>query len=219
MEIIRALNPIAEENAYLIWDAATKKAVIVDPGAPSASFDRIIAEEKLIPEMILLTHGHFDHIGGADYYRNKFAIEVWIHGDDRRLIEDPYMNGSESLMGEALSATADHFFKEGDVLSSLEFRVIHTPGHTAGCSCFQIGSVLFSGDTLFQGSVGRWDLPTGDVHMLMHSIQKLMDMPAQLTVYPGHGPSTSIEKERQINSFYQMMQRVKLNRSRIQGGH
>lgn len=194
-------------NAYLIWDGEGV-ALLVDPGGdPSEALD--FAEEKgLRIEWVLLTHGHGDHIGGLEEARRRSAMGVAVHRADASMLTSPEENLSR-WMGEPIrSAAAEKLLEDGDTFSvgQMSIRVIHTPGHTEGSSCFLVSDegseVLLSGDTLFARSVGRTDLPGGNERELKASLVKLAELDDRLPVLPGHGPETSLGRERAENPYW-----------------
>ena len=203
-------NPL-RECSYVAWDE-TKECVIIDPGfygdRERQRLYNFIEERQLKPVKVLLTHGHFDHVLSLDEVARQYQIPVLMHPADREQI----VRSQEWCQSLGLVCTpfGGEFtdIADGDVIrfgnSSLE--VIATPGHTQGGVCFysQADSVLFSGDTLFAGSIGRSDHPGGDYDQLMESIaRKLMPLDGDVHVLPGHGPTTSIGYERVTNPFLQ----------------
>lgn len=205
---IECFSTMASENIYLLSDPEARQAVIIDPGAPSHLLEERIDEAGLTIEAILLTHGHVDHFGGADHYRSLYSAPIWASKKEKDLLLDPEKNVSIAFFGQAESLTCDHYFKEGDCVSSFNLRVMETPGHTAGSVCFLGEDILFSGDTLFQGSCGRWDLPTGGMHSLFRSLGRLFQLAGDYRILPGHGPESrlSIEKESSPIMEYVKMQ-------------
>ncbi len=154
---------------------------------------------------ILLTHGHFDHIMGVEGLRTQFGIPVYVHEDDADMLERPQLNAG-AMIGVSISVQADQTVKDGDVLhlAGMEIHVLHTPGHTPGgvCYYFPKEEVVFSGDTLFCGSVGRTDLPGGSMSALIRSVrEKVFKLPDLTVVYTGHGEPTKIGDEKRCNPF------------------
>ncbi len=192
-----------ETNALVVYDSEC--AVIVDPGDEPNRFIHFLNQRHLSLKAILLTHGHGDHIGAVKELRNHFAdAEVVCHPDDAPMLTDP-MKNLTALMGQSITAgKADKLVNDGDTLTygSMSFKVMHVPGHTPGHIVFLIENHLLAGDTLFAGGVGRWDLPGGNGRVLFEAIQeKLMTLPDNVKVWPGHGATTTIGFERQNNPY------------------
>lgn len=189
-------------------DGQLKEAVIIDPAADAACIEAMIARYKLRPVAVLLTHGHFDHLSAADAVRRRYGIKVYAGNEERSVMNSSSSNLSLPFTGEGMTFEADEYFKPGEELDFAGFRIgtIPVPGHTIGSVCyyFEEQKVLFSGDTLFAGSVGRSDFPTGNAGQLIRAIKsELMSLPDDVKVYPGHGESTTIGCERVNNPFIQ----------------
>lgn len=189
-------------------DGQLKEAVIIDPAADAACIEAMIARYKLKPVAVLLTHGHFDHLSAADAVRKRYGIKVYAGNEERPVMNSSSYNLSLPFTGEGMTFEADEYFKPGEELDFAGFRIgtIPVPGHTIGSVCyyFEEQKVLFSGDTLFAGSVGRSDFPTGNAGQLIRAIKSgLMSLPDDVKVYPGHGESTTIGCERVNNPFIQ----------------
>ena len=194
-----------QTNCYFAINDDTKEVLIVDPGASAKRLAEIIEEEKLNPVAILLTHGHFDHAGGAAELAEHFDIKVYAEVHERETLENPGLNLS-GWEGSELTYHADYFLNDEQEinLAGFHIRVFHTPGHTVGGCCyyFSYQNALFSGDTLFAQSVGRTDFPKGSASALIHSINdKLMVLPDETTVYTGHNDITTIGTERMYNPY------------------
>ncbi len=191
-------------NCYIIACPQTRESAVIDPGVPDPWIKRTLAEQGLKPSLILLTHGHVDHIGGVAWVKSFTGAPVWVHPLDQPMLADPQLNGS-AFFGEPITApTPDRLLSEGDTVTvgNLVFQVLHTPGHTPGGICFYTPGHLIAGDTLFAGSVGRTDLVGGNWESLMRSIrEKLLPLPPATMVYPGHGGTTTLGDEKEYNPF------------------
>lgn len=198
----RALGMLST-NCYVVENPDSQKVLIVDPGDSPLEIERQIDEIDGDPEAILLTHGHFDHMLAADALRKKYHIPVYVHEKEQHLLGDPKENLS-GLWSKPYTMQADKTVKEGDVLhlADFEIHVLATPGHTAGGVCYYIPAekALFSGDTLFYESYGRYDFPTSSGRELIASVKRLLkELPGDVTVYPGHNDETTIEHEKRYN--------------------
>ena len=197
-----------ETNSYVLRsDDHAKKCVIIDTGFDVGPLLEFIDKLKLIPEALVITHGHVDHIAGIDTLRKKYPeMSTYIHKLDAALLSDSVGNLSSMTGGSFSAENADYTVEEGDEIdhAGIKLRIIHTPGHTLGGMCLyaEKDSVIFVGDTLFSGSIGRTDFPGGDMEQLTKGIkQKLLKLPAKTVVYPGHGPETTIGREKANNPF------------------
>ncbi|MDE7299829.1 MAG: MBL fold metallo-hydrolase [Lachnospiraceae bacterium] len=192
-------------NCYVVSDEETGDAVVIDPGGGAAKISACLKAEQRKVRAILLTHGHFDHIMAAEALRREFSAKVYCSEGDAELVQDPVMNVGR-MFGMECTIAADGTFRDGETLQfgSLSCLVIATPGHTAGGVCFYFESegVLFSGDTLFFESVGRTDVPTANERTLLSSIRdRLLVLPEETKVCPGHGAATTIGYEAENNPF------------------
>lgn len=207
MRVEKFVTGIISTNCYLAVNEDTKQAVVVDPAAAPARLMDHIREEGLKIEAILLTHGHFDHIMGIDGFLKEYSVPVYVHEDDLKMMEDPQWNQSAIYTtGYTFAGAAP--LRDGQTLSlaGYDFQVLHTPGHTPGGCCYYVKSegVLFSGDTLFQRSVGRTDFEGSSTKDLIRGIkEKLMVLPDDTHVYPGHMGETLIGYEKRENPFIQ----------------
>jgi len=180
-------------NSILLTCPETKKTAIID--APLGC----VAAWKKIPleaEMILFTHSHWDHIADAAALKREFSAPIYIHKADALNLEKPGSDGLQ-LHFPIEGVKVDHYLEDGQelLLGNLRIKVIHTPGHTEGGVCFFVGDLLISGDTLFQGAIGRTDLPTSNPAKMRESLKKLAKLPKNTRVYPGHGDPTTIGEE------------------------
>lgn len=192
-------------NCYLLCNMDIKECVLIDPADSQDEISRMIDESGCSLKGILLTHGHFDHIMAADAIRDKYGVKVYASCDEKNTLEQPHINLGEAY-GLKLSVKADVWHKDGEILklAGFDIEALHTPGHTEGGSCYYIREigVLFSGDTLFCSSVGRTDFPGGSMSEIVRSIkEKVMVLPDDTKVYPGHGEGTSVGYERVNNPF------------------
>ena len=200
----RVVGPI-QTNCYFLYREDTKECLIIDPGYEADKIEDYVQKKQLHVAGILLTHGHFDHITAADEVRKKFQTKIYASGKEKELMADPRMNVSV-MMGDSVSLKADVWLEDGQELEMLgeTMRCILTPGHTGGGMCFYFpkACMLFSGDTLFQESVGRTDFPTGSSRELIRSVrEKLLVLPEAVRVYPGHGLMTTIRDEQMFNPY------------------
>ncbi|MDR1198050.1 MAG: MBL fold metallo-hydrolase [Prevotellaceae bacterium] len=200
-------NPI-EENTYIVYDE-TNECIIIDAGCSNADENKIlqkaITDKNLKPAKLICTHGHFDHIMGNSFVCETYGIKTYIHKSEISNFERASSYGSYFGVSVVPPPIPDYFVSDGDEIkfgNSL-LKVIFTPGHTCGGICLYSAAdeLLFSGDTLFAGSIGRTDLPGGDYDALMNSIKKLMQLPDSTNVFCGHGPKTSIGYEKLTNPF------------------
>jgi hydroxyacylglutathione hydrolase len=189
-----------ESNCYLAGDEDTKEIFVIDPGGDYGKIKNIMDKSGLKPKAVINTHGHVDHIGA----NKEFGVPVWIHRLDADFLTDPSKNLS-GLMGFFLkTGTASRLLEHGDALGIGRYKleVIHTPGHTPGSICLKGGRVIFTGDTLFCGGIGRTDFQYGSEKDIMSSIkERLFTLDGDYIIYPGHGPGSTIGHEKQSIYF------------------
>ena len=186
-------------NCYIVWDENTKNAAVIDPGDDGAYLADRLRLRGLTLQYILLTHGHYDHITGVPELLAACGVQPEIYMSHKDLGLKPVF-AADSVH---LSPDMVRDWKDGDTvaLDSITFRVLSTPGHTPGSVCLIAGDVIFSGDTLFQGSCGRTDFPGGSWEEMCASLKRLYDLPGDYTVLSGHTGSTTLERERRTNMF------------------
>lgn len=205
MKVEKFVTGIISTNCYLVINEDTKQAVVIDPAACPSYLMSHIKSEGLKIEAILLTHGHFDHIMGIDGFLSEFDVPVYVHEEDADAMEDPVLNQSSTYTsGYTFDKALYLRDRETLELAGYTFQVIHTPGHTKGGCCYYVASenVLFSGDTLFQNSVGRTDFVNSSTSDLVHSVrEKLFLLPDDTMVYPGHMGETKIGHEKKYNPY------------------
>ncbi len=180
-------------NCYIVHEEGCRECLVIDPGYQPDTILGFLEENQLHPQAILLTHGHFDHVGAVADVAAETDCRIFLCPED--LAMPPYMTAGKLVYTDT--------YGDGDVLelAGMTISVMHTPGHTPGSVCLRIGDVIFSGDTLFQGSCGRTDLPCGNARQITDSLKKLAVIPENCMVFPGHGPRTSLDQERRINPF------------------
>ncbi|WP_037325500.1 MBL fold metallo-hydrolase [Anaerovibrio sp. RM50] len=198
------VGPVAA-NCYILKDNNSNAGVVIDPGGNPEKILSAIKEMGVEVKFIALTHGHFDHIGGLKDVKKALDVPVLIHEYDGDMLIDAKRNLSAFVGAPGEMEAADVLLKDGDNISfgDCSLRVISTPGHTLGSVCFYGGGALFSGDTLFAGSVGRTDFPGGSTEEILNSIRnRLAKVPSATKVFPGHGPASTMEIERETNPFF-----------------
>ncbi len=201
--VILPVGPL-EANCCLAYDEETGKGIILDPGAQAEKIRNAVEKAGMQPEAILLTHGHFDHVMAAEALRDLYEIPVVIGEKEEELLADPEKNLSMPYMRMSVQLYADQTVCDGEVLPYLGgLKVLEVPGHTPGSVCYysESGGILFSGDALFQESIGRTDTYAEQNTLIRNIRMKLLVLPEETQVVPGHGPVTGIGHEKNYNMF------------------
>lgn len=206
MKVVKVLLPAAAENCYIAINEDTNESIIIDPGSAFERIKSAVESTGTKPVAILLTHGHFDHAGEAASTAKEYGIKVYTHEATAEELKNPSINLSGDMFGDSKSYSADVFLKDDEEidLAGLHVKCLFTPGHTPGGCCFYFPNedIVFTGDTLFSGSVGRTDFPGGSMSQLVGSIKsKLMTLSDDTICYPGHNEPTTIGTERIYNPF------------------
>lgn len=201
MKITQIPVGILRSNCYII-ETEKKNAAAVDTGSDTEKIKEFIRENGLCLKKILLTHGHFDHMGAAAELSEQLGAEVYIHREDAPMLSDSHLSLADAV-GGGVYYPVEHFtcVEEGDkiTLDELEFEVMHTPGHTKGGVCYKCGNALFTGDTLFRMSMGRTDFPGGSLQQMYESLKRLRELDGNYDVYPGHNDRSTLDYERKYN--------------------
>lgn len=204
MEFDSVIVGALETNCYLVYCTESLECAIVDPGAEAQKIFHLITKKSLNPVVLLNTHGHIDHIGANKDIKERFNIPLCIHALDKSMLENVQQLELSFFLGAKESPSPDKHLEDGDMvkLGKSSLQVIHTPGHSPGSVSFLGDGFILSGDTLFYGGVGRADLPGGSWDELERSIKnKILTLPDETIVLPGHGPITSVGQERNLNPF------------------
>ena len=193
-------------NCYLLWNEETSAGVVIDPGAEAESINGAIEDIGMNPKAILLTHGHGDHIAAVAELKETYSIPLYIGAGEEKLLADPSANVSALFASPIVAPEPDYLVKDNEVINPAGIRltVLSTPGHTSAGVCYleDRAGRLFAGDTLFSGGIGRVDLPGGNFEQLLGSIRrKILTLPDEVLVLPGHGPHSTVGVERTTNPW------------------
>ncbi len=205
IKIGRMVLSMCQTNCYFIYREETRECILVDPADQGPQIYYALTKNGFSIQAILLTHGHFDHIWGANEVRELANVKIYAYEQEKELLNSERLNVSKGA-GRPYTVEADVYLKDGEEVTAagMACKCIASPGHTAGSCCFYFeeAGFLISGDTLFRESVGRTDLPTGNMRTLINSVkEKLFVLPEETKVYPGHGESTTIGYEKKYNPF------------------
>ena len=206
MKIIAMEVGVIGTNCYVVINEEQKKCVVIDPGGDADQILEKIKQKGITIEAIFLTHGHSDHIMAVDEVREVTGAKVYISEADADMLTKASSNLSVYMGAGREFKAADEFLIDGETITAagLKFQVVATPGHTKGGICLLCGDTVFCGDTIFSESIGRTDLPGGSYSQILHSIKtKIMVLPDEMKLLPGHGPATTIGWERRRNPFLQ----------------
>lgn len=205
-KIIKLVVGQLQENCFILFDE-DKNAFVVDPGGSSENIIEAIEKNSLSIKYILLTHGHFDHVGAVASLVKKYKAPVYLSKEDRAFLESPKEVRASAFGMQIEAAEVDVFVKEGDEIPFSEgnIKVIETPGHTLGSVCYLFENYLFAGDTLFNGSIGRTDFPESDHSLMVESLKKLKKLDDEIYVLSGHGPESQISYEKMANPYLRQL--------------
>ena len=188
-------------NCYVVRESGSNCCVVIDPGYEAQKILQFLKTQNLSLEAILLTHGHFDHVGAVEELVDEMQCKIVMSEKDWDMMLNPFVSWMYPLARRRFETM--QLCAEGDAIcaAGMTFEVMQTPGHTRGSVCYRCGEVLFTGDTLFDGSCGRTDLPGGDGKTIMQSLQRLQNIPENLRIFPGHGPASTLDDQRRSNPY------------------
>lgn len=197
MKIKKHIVNVLQTNCYVVWDEMSNEGFVIDPGGSAKKIRRTLAEKEIALKAIIHTHSHWDHTSAQRALQRATGAPLYRHPDAAR---SGFLHRPKKADGKKVIDLVDGYEL---FLGHTSFRAIHTPGHSRGCTCLYSEGILFSGDLLFQGSVGRWDMKGGSFRELIKSLkERLADLPDDTDVMPGHGPATTLGKERRTNTFF-----------------
>jgi glyoxylase-like metal-dependent hydrolase (beta-lactamase superfamily II) len=206
IKVKKIVSSVLDENCYIVYDPESLCAVVIDPGGDDGTIIFEIEKKGLKPEIIVNTHGHYDHIFSDDKLRFKFQIPLAVYKTEVEMLSDSYKNGSE-MFGMSITVKKPDILLEDNQeinLSFGSFKVLHTPGHTVGGICLLFDEFLVTGDTLFAGTIGRTDFDGGNYEDMLLSLSRIKKIvPSSISIYPGHGSRTTLTNELQHNPYLQ----------------
>ena len=205
-KIIKLVVGDLQENCFILFDE-NKDAFIVDPGDSSKNIINVIEKNNLSIKFILLTHGQFDHVGAVAALKEKYNVPIYLSENDKNFLEKPEEVRASAFGIQIEPAKVDYFVKDKDEIKFSQdiIKVIETPGHTIGSVCYLFKNLLFSGDTLFNGSIGRTDFPESDHNLMMESLKKLKNLDDDIFVLSGHGPESQMNYEKNSNPYFRRL--------------
>lgn len=205
LEVI--VDSMMQENTYIYYDEKTLEAVVIDPALSFDSQKKFIKDKNLNVKYIMLTHSHADHIGDVKELKKFTNAPILANIHEKEMLNDASKNLSSQFFPYPIEIEADIYVDEKDKIKMGEhtFSFINTPGHTEGGMCIRCGMEMFTGDTLFQGSIGRTDLYGGDYNKILKSLKKLAKLEEDLVIYPGHGPASTIGREKKSNYYMKLV--------------
>jgi glyoxylase-like metal-dependent hydrolase (beta-lactamase superfamily II) len=193
-----------QTNCYLIFFSGSQKCIILDPGDEASRIMEQVKENNLTPVALLLTHCHIDHCGGVNELAEYYKVPLILHQEEVKMVESYNSTGMAAILNLTYPSKFDTLITEDSTLDLLEDRleIIHTPGHSPGSICVKYRGTIFSGDTVFAGSIGRTDLPGGDFTVIQQSLQRIKSLPPETVILPGHGEPTRLDMELDYNPFF-----------------
>ena len=203
LNVERVVTGPFQENSYLAWQDGTSSCLVIDPGDDPEKITQSIEHHDLNPIAIVNTHAHLDHIGGVSELKTHFNISFYLHHQEKPVLDGYARDCAFFGMTPKETPEVDHWFGNEDLsIGDFEIQLVETPGHTPGGTCLVVNNHVFTGDTIFAGSVGRTDLPGGNWNTLCNSLVKAMkEIPGDFILHPGHGPDTTLEQEMSQNPF------------------
>ncbi|MCL1971772.1 MAG: MBL fold metallo-hydrolase [Endomicrobia bacterium] len=203
IKVNKIISGCMEVNCYIVYDSDTMKAAIIDPGENGDKVINEIEKNGFKPEMLINTHGHYDHILSDEKIRAKYKIPLAAHKYEVQMLADPQYNASIFFGNSGSVKTPEIQLEDNQEveLSFAKFKVIHTPGHTKGGICLLFDGFIITGDTLFAGTIGRTDFPGGSFEEMMNSLEKIKHLPPLTIIYPGHGSITTLANELRHNPY------------------